>query len=216
MYNIAPNPTELPSARKLMRSTFIALAIAIALLVTAVLPAEYAIDPTGIGRLLGLTQMGEIKSQLAKEAAADAASKDAPGDLRVGPDQATATPQAARSAGDASATKAADVGAIPWRDEQRVVLQPGEGAEIKLSMKQGEEADFSWEVRGGTVNFDTHGDGSGNATSYEKGRGVSADSGVLVAAFDGNHGWFWRNRGTTPVTVVLRVRGQYAGIKRLV
>ncbi len=106
--------------------------------------------------------------------------------------------------------------AIRWRDEKRVVLQPGEGAEIKLVMKQGEQAQFSWKVRGGTVNFDTHGDGSGQATSYEKGRGVGADEGVLVAAFDGNHGWFWRNRGSTPVTVVLRVRGEYAAIKRLV
>ena len=33
-----------------------------------VLPAEYGIDPTGVGRALGLTQMGEIKVQLAEEA----------------------------------------------------------------------------------------------------------------------------------------------------
>ncbi|MGI9078303.1 MAG: hypothetical protein ACR2G6_13390 [Gemmatimonadaceae bacterium] len=41
------------------------------LLVTVVLPAEYGVDPTGIGRLLGLAQMGEIKVALAKEMAAD-------------------------------------------------------------------------------------------------------------------------------------------------
>jgi len=42
------------------------------LLLTTVLPAEYGIDPTGAGRVLGLTQMGEIKVRLAREAAADA------------------------------------------------------------------------------------------------------------------------------------------------
>lgn len=41
---------------------------------TVVLPAEYGIDPTGVGRALGLTQMGEIKTRLAKEALADAAA----------------------------------------------------------------------------------------------------------------------------------------------
>ncbi|WP_241427577.1 HupE/UreJ family protein [Fertoeibacter niger] len=45
---------------------------------------------------------------------------------------------------------------------------------------------------------DTHGDGSGNSISYEKGRAVPADAGELTAAFTGNHGWFWRNRGDAP------------------
>lgn len=62
------------SSRKLLRSTLIALAVALLLLFTVVLPAEYGIDPTGVGRVIGLTRMGEIKTRLAKEAAADAAA----------------------------------------------------------------------------------------------------------------------------------------------
>ena len=62
--------------------------------------------------------------------------------------------------------------------------------------------------------YDTHGDGFGRSISYVKGRGVPADEGELVAAFTGNHGWFWRNRGDAPVTVVLRTGGQYSEIKR--
>ena len=45
----------LPTTGRLLKSTLVAAAIAGALLVTAVLPAEYGIDPTGIGRALGLT-----------------------------------------------------------------------------------------------------------------------------------------------------------------
>lgn len=67
-------PIEPPSSRKLLRSTLLALAVATLLLVTVVLPAEYGIDPTGTGSILGLTRMGEIKTRLAKEAAADAAA----------------------------------------------------------------------------------------------------------------------------------------------
>ena len=67
-------PAGPPSARALLRSTVIALVVAAALLLTVVLPAEYGIDPTRVGRLLGLTQMGEIKVRLAREAAEDAAA----------------------------------------------------------------------------------------------------------------------------------------------
>ena len=65
------------------------------------------------------------------------------------------------------------------------------------------------------MNFDLHGDGPGNAVSYEKGRGVKGDEGVLKAAFDGNHGWFWRNRTKADVTVTLQVQGAYSAIKRV-
>ncbi len=215
MYNNATPPASgLPSSRQLLRSTLIALAVAAALLVAVVLPAEYAIDPTGIGRALGLTEMGEIKAQLAEEAAADAALDSADGSA---PAAARATPRAI-GAERPQATPSAP-GATPaqaWQDEMQVVLQSGEGAEIKLVMKAGERAQFSWFAQGGAVNFDAHGDGGGQAISYEKGRNVPADEGVLQAAFDGNHGWFWRNRGDAPVTVVVRVRGQYSDIKRLV
>ena len=64
------------------------------------------------------------------------------------------------------------------------------------------------------MNYDTHGDGDGNSISYEKGRAVPADAGELTAAFTGNHGWFWRNRGDAPVRVTLRVAGAYSEIKR--
>jgi hypothetical protein len=50
----------------------LAVIVAAVLVLTAVLPAEYGIDPTGIGRRIGLTQMGRLKQELAKEALEDA------------------------------------------------------------------------------------------------------------------------------------------------
>ncbi|EKN9355960.1 TPA: transmembrane anchor protein [Pseudomonas aeruginosa] len=207
MYNVSkPTLDDLPSSKQLLRSTFIALVAAIAILVAIVLPSEYAIDSTGIGRVLGLTEMGEIKTQLAEEAAADAA-KDAAAAAAVTTGNAgTAAPVQAQSP---AASEAA------WRDEMRVVLKPGQGAEVKLSMKGGEQAEFSWITEGGVVNFDTHGDGGGQSISYEKGRAVPASDGVIQAAFSGNHGWFWRNRGDADVTVIVRARGQYSEMKRV-
>lgn len=88
-----PRPEDLPSNAQLLKATLGAAAVAGAILVTVVLPSEYAIDPTGIGRALGLTEMGEIKQQLAEEAAADAAME-----ARAKP-EAAATVAAAAAAG---------------------------------------------------------------------------------------------------------------------
>ena len=101
-----------------------------------------------------------------------------------------------------------------WRDEIPFTLTPGEGTEIKLKMVQGAKAHYPWAVEGGVVNLDTHGDARGKSISYEKGRGLAADEGVLEAAFTGNHGWYWRNRGASDVKVVLRTRGEYSAVKR--
>ena len=71
MYNTdLPTRAELPSTGKLLRSTGVAALVAAGLLVTTILPAEYGIDPTGVGRALGLTGMGEIKVALAAESQA--------------------------------------------------------------------------------------------------------------------------------------------------
>jgi hypothetical protein len=181
---------------------------AVVLLYTVVLPAEYGVDPTGIGKTLGLTEMGEIKTRLVKEAAEDAAATpNAP--------PAAANP-AVSSATNAPTALAAPVANGPnWRDEMSFTLTPGQGTEIKLKMKEGEKALYAWSVQGGVVNFDTHGDGAGRYISYEKGRGVASDDGELIAAFTGNHGWFWRNRGQADVTVVLKTGGDYSDMKRV-
>lgn len=88
---------EVPTARQLVRSTLYAVVIAGALLVTCVLPAEYGIDPTGIGRRIGLTQMGETKRALAEEAAA-AAEASAAADAA-----AASVEQSSEPSGDATA-----------------------------------------------------------------------------------------------------------------
>ena len=220
MYNSdTPLRADLPSSRQLLRSTVLAAIAALVLLVAVVLPAEYGIDPTGVGRVLGMTQMGEIKQQLAAEAAADAATPTTQAPAATSP--ATAADMAAKPTAvpevAVAATEPAQAVATPmeWRDEMSVTLKPDEGTEIKMKLAAGAKAQYSWVVEGGTVNFDTHGDAPGKSISYEKGRGVSSDEGVLEAAFTGNHGWYWRNRGKSNVKVILRTRGEYTDIKKL-
>lgn len=217
MYNSdTPLRAELPTSKQLLRSTILAGISALVLLVAVVLPAEYGIDPTGVGRVLRMTEMGDIKQQLAAEAAADAAAASpvaqTPATRMAGMGVANAAEppvKAAVAVAKAAAPK------IEWRDEMPVTLTPGEGTEIKLKMVEGAKTQYAWVVEGGEVNFDTHADAPGKSISYEKGRGVSSDEGVLVAAFTGNHGWYWRNRGQSNVKVILRTRGDYTEIKKM-
>lgn len=218
MYNTeAPPRSELPSSRALIKSTLIALAVALVLLVTVVLPAEYAIDPTRIGRVLGLTQMGEVKMALAREAAAEEAAGATAAAAVPATPAAVSAPQPAAPVAAAPATgvpvAAADSGSSHVTE---IALAPGQGREIKLAMREGTRVNFEWTVAGGVVNFDTHADRPGTPYhGYEKGQARQSQSGELVAAFDGMHGWFWRNRGREPVTVTLRTRGDYTELKEI-
>lgn len=228
MYNSdIPTRAELPSARRLLRSTLLALIAAIAILVTIVLPAEYGIDPTGIGRVLGLAEMGEIKVQLAEEAEADR--------LRHGPQHGNPSDQSMlidrvigfffssahahpdhdeHDSADA-ADAGADAGAGHSEDEIIVTLAPGDFVEVKLIMSEGAVATYAWQVEGGLINFDLHGHGNGGESeSYEKGRGVSDSSGSFTAAFNGEHGWFFRNRDKQDLTLTFEVQGAYSEMKQ--
>ncbi|MES0151324.1 hypothetical protein NKJ95_29640 [Mesorhizobium sp. M0012] len=263
MYNTdLPSRADLPTSAQLKRSTMIAALTALALLVTVVMPSEYTIDPTGAGRLLGLTNMGEIKTQLAAEAATDEmasakataermtqmvppaaelmarmdrienllvaltaeqpASQPSPTGEAVAQDNVTvgeiapAEAPAIAAAPVAEATSEAPIRPDGRQDELSFTLAPGQGAEVKLVMRQGAKANFSWTADGGVVNFETHGDGGGQSVSYEKGRSVLADEGAIEAAFDGNHGWFWRNRGDREVTLTIRTEGNYIDMKRVI
>ncbi len=208
---------DVPSSRALLRSTLIAAGVALVLLITVVLPAEYGVDPTRVGRLLGLTEMGEIKVALAKEAAiadsveAAARASGARDSVQSG----------APAAADAAPAAAAATAQTPGADSSsshvtEIVLRPNEGKEIKLAMRKDARVTYSWSTDRGVVNYDAHADAPGiSYHGYGKGTGRQSDEGVLVAAFDGMHGWFWRNRGSEVVTVTLRTNGNYQELKRM-
>lgn len=213
MYNTdLPNRAELPGTSQLLRSTAVAVLIAAGLLITTVLPAEYGIDPTGVGRALGLTRMGEIKVSLASEvSAAEVPSAQA---------AAVVTPLEPAVQSVEPAVTAAKELAASQQHTMTVKLKPGQGAEIKLAMDKDARVRYEWRSAGGPVNYDTHGDPikapKGFYHGYGKGKGETADAGTLQAAFDGKHGWFWRNRTATDVTITLQTSGDYEKIERVI
>lgn len=206
-----PNLSELPTTRQLLRSTALAAGVAGALLVTMVLPAEYGIDPTRVGSVLGLTEMGRIKQQLAKEAEAEEQATVA-SPVAI-PQPPTSNPAAVAQASSGPVSAAAPAGRS---DKVVITLAPDAAAEIKLVMEEGARVRFAWSSSGGKVNYDTHADRPGvKYHGYDKGSSQRVE-GELVAAFTGSHGWFWRNRTGESVTITLETSGAYSEVKRVV
>lgn len=190
----SPTIDELPTTQQLNRATLIAAGIAAILLVTVVMPSEYGIDPLGTGRLVGLTAMGESKGL----DVAQVQEVESGGELLLD-EPSAADGNVALSAG---------------ANEVRLTLQPDEGREVKATMLAGQALKFEWSAADNAqVNWELHGEEIGapgnEYTSYEK--GVSAgESGTFRAPFDGTHGWFWRNRTSTPAIITVRADGDFS------
>lgn len=193
----AHNNHHLPTLPQLFKATGIAVLAAGAILITTVLPSEFGIDPTGIGKAMGLTALSATNAEAAKL-----------------PDS-VATPEPVVQTSAAIVAKSD----VPFRgDEMSLTLQPDEGSEIKSTMRKGEKIVFSWATEGGSVNVDMHGEkpnAGDKFTSYWKAKQVASDQGTFIAPFDGTHGWYWRNRGDKPVTVKVKVSGFYEKLAQM-
>ena len=99
----------------------------------------------------------------------------------------------------------------PFRsDEMAVVLESGEGAEVKASMAAGQRlVSIGPPMAPSTSHAWRGGRGRGGAHSYWKEDGQSSGHGALEAPFAGNHGWFWQNLGPAPVKVTVETSGFY-------
>ena len=201
MFN-AQHPTEkdLPTSAQLLKSTIIAIIVAIILLIMVILPAEYGTDPTGVGKILGLKEMGEIKISLLEESQNESSQENNTSSIKT------------------DSVEQVMVNNTINNDVVEITIEPGKAIEIKLEMKSGSLVQYEWKTIKGGLNYNLHGDGykgSQQFISYKKGRMVPSDSGELKAEFDGYHGWFWRNREKFSVTVSLQTSGDYIQIKQM-
>jgi hypothetical protein len=193
---------EGPSKGQILQATAIAIAVALVLLFTAVLPAEYGIDPLGTGKALGLTGLA---ASGAGAAAAPATAGEAAGPVIEAP-----------------TIKGVFV-AQPAHykvDSREIKLESGEGIEIKYHMEKGAGMVYSWTVSPSEkVFYEFHGEpdvkpanaGEDYFESYDKDDqvGKTQSNGAFTAPSTGIHGWFWENQTGVPVTIKLMTAGYY-------
>jgi hypothetical protein len=104
--------------------------------------------------------------------------------------------------------------ATPWRqDEMTITLAPHSGQEVKAHMTKADSFVFQWRASGGPVKAEMHGEKlnatDGAFTDYWKELEMTGGQGNFTAPFDGTHGWYFRNKGETPVTVTVKTVGFY-------
>lgn len=172
---------------RLAVATGAALLVAGLVLVTVVLPAEYALDPLGTGAKLGLLDLGLTGQQV------DAL-------------------EAGKGAAAGGGTILAPQDAAFKQESIAFEVKPREGFEYKYRLEKGEALLYSW-TASAPMNTEFHAepDGAprGYAQTYEKKDGMTGASGTLTAPFSGIHGWYWENTTDQPATVTLATAGHY-------
>lgn len=198
----------LPTLLQLYVSTIWAIVLAVVILLTAVLPAEYAIDPTGLGRVLGFTQLAMAKKELKSKLLTQKPVVIAPKMQEVDPATVTATLN----------TLSPEKMSV-WQDTVTLIIPPLKGLEYKFYFHRGQQFDFLWSTtKGETLEFDFHGDPKGNPPDDFVSFKLATEnkfSGSLVAPFAGKIGWYWENKTRLPVTLILNTRGDYRIIGKI-
>jgi len=184
--------TEAPSKTAIVKATVIAFFVALLILFTAVLPAEYGIDPLRTGKALGLIGLSKAA------------------------DKATATPGRATPAQTGIYTAQPNTYKVSSED---LSLTPGEGVEIKYHMQKGAAMVYAWKADG-LVQFEFHGEPEQKPSpdyfeSYELDNKVGRDHsyGSFIAPTTGIHGWFWENKGKKEVKIHLTTAGFFDSAK---
>ena len=90
-----------------------------------------------------------------------------------------------------------------------VVLAPGEFAEVNLEMAAGAATDAAFRATGGALEWNVHShDGDEVATHAE---GAGADGTVrFMAPRAGGYSYLWKNSGSAPVRLTVRLASQGA------
>jgi hypothetical protein len=181
-----------PSKGALAKATGIALLVALILLFTAVLPAEYGFDPLKTGKALGLTGISQAPPPPVKGAAPTPVS---------GGSVYTSQPKIYKVYSD---------------DFQ---LRPDEGMEMKFHMEKGAGMLYGWKADG-KLTYEFHGEPDVKPSkdyfeSYDLDDKVGKTSsfGSFTAPSTGIHGWFFRNKTDKDVMFHLTVSGFFDSAK---
>ena len=198
------NNIEPPSKNTLIKATVASVVAAAIILILVVLPAEYGIDPTGIGGATGLTQLNAVPT-VTIEITDIIGGNEVLREVEIpGFGEPTPLPNPAVFQDQEEA---------PRTDVVTIVIPPESETEVKLYLREGKMAVYSWAVDQGDVYVDFHGHdasfGPDFFVRYKEQQEGAGGNGSLIAPFRGEHGWYWLNYNEYEVTITLTVTGYH-------
>ena len=190
-------------------SAIVGAAVAAIALAVFILPAEYGVDPTGIGGALGLTDMNRAAEPTRSFEIIDVlGGNEQLRDVEV-PDFGEPIPLP-------NAAVHQDQDSAPESRTMEITIPADGETEIKTVLQANKVIVFSWHTDRGSIYSDFHGHDpeAGNEfwVRYKEHQEGSSDNGSLVAPFSGEHGWYWLNYNEFPVTVTLSITGYFDDI----
>jgi hypothetical protein len=198
------NDIQTPSSKTLLKSTAISIVAAIVILVLVVLPAEYGIDPTGIGGAAGLTQLNDGPT-VTIEITDVIGGNELIREVEI-PGFGEPTPLPNPSVFQ-------DQEEPPQSVTMEITIPAEAETEVKMVMKEGKVAVYSWAVDQGDIYVDFHGHdasfGPDFFVRYKEQQEGAGGNGSLTAPFSGEHGWYWLNYNEFDVVVTLTITGYY-------
>lgn len=100
-----------------------------------------------------------------------------------------------------------------YSQEIKIVIPAHGEKEYKFRIEKDKKIIYTWEVSNSVKLFyDFHGDPDGAKDGYFKSykeNTAFSDKGVLIAPFEGIHGWYWKNETAFDVIITLKVKGDY-------
>jgi hypothetical protein len=185
----SPPTPAIPSSRAIIRASLTALAAAIVILFTIVLPAEYGIDPLKTGAILGLIGLG----------------------------QTTASSSGRATPAKAGITTVENV--VYKVDMEDIGLHPNQALEMKYHMRKGASIVYTWKATGKVqFEFHGEPDQKPRPDYFESymldnKTGQDHSYGTFIAPSTGMHGWFLQNKEKQDVRLRLTVTGFFDSAK---
>ncbi len=167
------------STKTLVKASITATVVAAIALVTFILPAEYNLDPTGIGHNLGLTTLAQVAESKTVDSADETVTE----------------------VSGSSDFKTIEVLVPAGRGvEYKFAMQQYSKMTYEW-LTDGEALYFD-------LHGEPEGDTTGYFESYTIAT-ANEIKGSFTAPFAGSHGWYWKNKSDKPIAVQLLVKGEY-------
>ena len=158
-----------------------ACAVAVVVLVTVVLPAEYGVDPAGTGQALGLLDLYNARAVTGPPITPPAGGPLFP---QLSPFRV---------------------------DSRTLIVPSLGSLEFKYDLAKGTSMTYSWQATAPIdFDFHTEVAGRPNASdTFERGE-AGESYGFYTAPYDGIHGWYWENLNDSDVTITLTAAGGFS------
>jgi len=199
------------STKKIVLATIAAILIGGFIVVTAVLPAEYGIDPTGIGKKIGFNKLYQPVENVN--------ATGLPGIVALPPVELLKL-EGGGSEPEVIMPEEAKYPAPEKQYEERedsvqINLKAGKGIEYKVKMLKYGRLKYGWQTNMGIVYSDFHGDVKQENPPkdiYYESYAIAYSNNVIgnvISPYEGRHGWYFKNITANDITISIKMKGQY-------